>query len=594
MPVSASKIYLGSTLVASGKTTDGTQWVRPAAWPAIPTVTAAEQKIVGLHAVWPGDGTGNGGNFFAFLASGAYTINFGDGTTTNYGSGVTAIYEYNFNSSALAGTNCPVTFTASTGMVNRTAHGLSAEAEIRFYNILTTTGISESQSYYVINPTANTFQVSTTLGGSAVAFANDGSATLLPYKVAIVTITPQAGQSLTSVNFQAKHTQTALQSYGTGWLDLAISTPNVTGVNFGFGGITVSHRMLEQVNIVAIGALTSTSGLFRECVSLQSIPSLPNATTVTNMSNMFRNCHSLKSIPAFPGSVAAVTTMSGMFDTCYQLQTIPPFPGSVAAVQNMAAMFNSCTSLTSIPAFPGSVAAVTTMIGMFSSCASLQSIPPFPGSVAAVTTMSSMFSSCTALQSIPPFPGSVAAVTTMGSMFSSCASLQSIPPFPGSVAAVTDMGSMFSSCRSLQAIPPFPGSVAALTLMGNMFSNCASLQTIPPFPGSLATVTAVNNMFLGCAALHSIPSISLSGISSGVNGNQFISGCSSLARAQISGMRFSFSVASCKLSAVALNEIFTGLPTVTGQTITVTGNYGINQAGYNPTIATAKGWTVTA
>ena len=86
----------------------------------------------------------------------------------------------------------------------------------------------------------------------------------------------------------------------------------------------------------------------------------------------------------------------------------------------------------------------------------------------------------------------------------------------------------------------------------------------------------------------------MSGISSAANGATLFVTCSSLARAPVTGMRFSFSVASCKLSATALNEIFTGLPTVTGQTITVTGNYGISQAGYNPTIATAKGWTVTA
>jgi hypothetical protein len=86
----------------------------------------------------------------------------------------------------------------------------------------------------------------------------------------------------------------------------------------------------------------------------------------------------------------------------------------------------------------------------------------------------------------------------------------------------------------------------------------------------------------------------MSGVSSSTNGAGAFNGTSNLARARITGMRFSFSVASCKLSAAALNEIFTGLPTVTGQTITVTGNYGISQAGYSPTIATAKGWTVTA
>jgi hypothetical protein len=67
--------------------------------------------------------------------------------------------------------------------------------------------------------------------------------------------------------------------------------------------------------------------------------------------------------------------------------------------------------------------------------------------------------------------------------------------------------------------------------------------------------------------------------------------CSSLSRIQAKDFRFTFSVASCKLSATALNEIYTNLPTVTGQTITVTGNYGT--AGDDPAIATAKGWTVT-
>ena len=179
-------------------------------------------------------------------------------------------------------------------------------------------------------------------------------------------------------------------------------------------------------------------------------------------------------------------------------------------------------------------------------------------------------------------------------MFQNCSSLQNIPAFPGSVAAVTNMSGMFQNCSSLQNIPAFPGSVAAVTNMANMFLNCSSLQNIPAFSGSVAAVTNMSSMFQNCSSLQNIPTLNMSGVSSSANVLNFATTCFSLARAQISGMRFSFSVASSKLSAVALNEIFTGLPTVTGQTITVTGNYGINQAGYNPTIATAKGWTVTA
>jgi hypothetical protein len=67
--------------------------------------------------------------------------------------------------------------------------------------------------------------------------------------------------------------------------------------------------------------------------------------------------------------------------------------------------------------------------------------------------------------------------------------------------------------------------------------------------------------------------------------------CNSLARIRAEDFRFTFSVAGCKLSAAALNEIYTNLPVVTSQTITVTDNYGTT--GDNPAIATAKGWTVT-
>jgi hypothetical protein len=46
-----------------------------------------------------------------------------------------------------------------------------------------------------------------------------------------------------------------------------------------------------------------------------------------------------------------------------------------------------------------------------------------------------------------------------------------------------------------------------------------------------------------------------------------------------------------QLAAAQLDEIYTNLPTVTSKTITVSGNWGT--AGDTPTIATAKGWTVT-
>jgi hypothetical protein len=70
--------------------------------------------------------------------------------------------------------------------------------------------------------------------------------------------------------------------------------------------------------------------------------------------------------------------------------------------------------------------------------------------------------------------------------------------------------------------------------------------------------------------------------------------CSSLCQGRTNGIRFAISYAFCKLSAAALNDIFTGLGTASGtQTISVLANPG--RAGLTASeiaIATGKGWTV--
>jgi hypothetical protein len=62
----------------------------------------------------------------------------------------------------------------------------------------------------------------------------------------------------------------------------------------------------------------------------------------------------------------------------------------------------------------------------------------------------------------------------------------------------------------------------------------------------------------------------------------------------ISGLRpnVNLNLSNGMMSATALNELYTSLPTVTSRTLTVTGNYGTTQLGHNPSIATAKGWAV--
>jgi hypothetical protein len=141
---------------------------------------------------------------------------------------------------------------------------------------------------------------------------------------------------------------------------------------------------------------------------------------------------------------------------------------------------------------------------------------------------------------------------------------------------------MFSGCTSLQSVSL---DTSSGTNFSNMFSGCTSLQSV-----SLDTSSGTNfsNMFSGCRSLAALPALDMS---SGTNFSSILFNTQSLARVEATGIKVSFSVANCSLSAAALNEIYTNLATVTGQTITVSGNYGT--ASDNPIIATAKGWTVT-
>ena len=310
--------------------------------------------------------------------------------------------------------------------------------------------------------------------------AFNGTLSSRGYKQAIVTVTPQAGKTFTSLNLNLKHSQTGLQTYSSGWLDILISGPSLNALVISGNTANVNHYLLEQAKLISSNAIGSFSFLFNGCRRLESIPAWVVKTTgAVDMSYMFNNCSSLQTVPLF--NTAVVTNMSYMFQYCYSLQTVP--------------LFNT--------------------------------------------------------------------------------------------AVVTNMSCMFQNCYSLQTVPLF--NTQAVTSMSYMFYGCYSLQTVPLF--NTAAVTNISGMFYNCYSLQSIPALNASAVTSSANLGNIFASCPSLSRIAATGFKYTFSVANCKLSAAALNEIYTNLPTVTGQTITVTGNWGTTSD--DPSIATAKGWTVT-
>lgn len=471
---------------------------------------------------------------------------------------------------------------------------------------------------------------------------------------------------------------------------------------------------LENVVGVASNASPSSAvGMFSNCVLLQNV-GLFDTSTISNTNTMFSSCGTLLTIPPF--NMVSVTDASSMFQNCAALLTIPPI--NTINLANAQAMFLNCVALSNVPLI--NTSNVTTTVQMFQGCSSLQNIPLLNTANVAnaqqmfqactslvtipklntinVTNMSSMFNGCNGLQSIPLINTSNA--ISMASMFQNCFRLQTIPLIDTS--NVTSMASMFNACRSLEALPLL--NTINNTSMQAMFQGAFSIETIPAFNTSNVTtmvngfansgivtfpvidtskVSNFNAMFNGASTLESLPLLNTSNAN---NLGFMFNGASRLQTIPALNCRFvttfftaqagiseynivkaivSFSVANSKLSAAALNAIYTNLPKVGGSvtfqdstdtvtitnhgysegdtirfstittttgisinttyvvrnpttdtfqlsltdtgsiinlvnngtgtrasaTITVTGNYGTT--GDDPTIATAKGWTVT-
>ena len=241
----------------------------------------------------------------------------------------------------------------------------------------------------------------------------------------------------------------------------------------------------------------------------------------------------------------------------------------VAIYQNIItswnAKFQNCFSLQSVATLWTNSS--NDMINMFYGCSSLQSVPLF--NTAVVTNMTNMFQNCYSLQSVPLF--NTVLVTDISRIFHSCYSLQSVPLF--NTAVVTNMSSMFYNCYSLTTVPLF--NTVAVTNMSSMFQSCSSLQSVPLF--NTAAVTNMLSMFVSCSSLQAVPALNATAVTTGNFGSMF-SSCNQLSKNAMTGAKFTISYASCKLSKARLEEIFTNLGAGASQTITVTGNYGVDTA----------------
>lgn len=208
-----------------------------------------------------------------------------------------------------------------------------------------------------------------------------------------------------------------------------------------------------------------------------------------------------------------------------------------------------------------SIGAITSFLRAFSYCRSLRVVEFPPGSLQSATNLEGMFEYCYALRFMKFPVGSLGSVTTIKQMFREAIALGEVEFPEGSLGSLTTMYQAFYSCSMLEYIK-FP-AMPNLTTMEYAFYFCTILEIIEFTTGSFGLLTNMNSAFGSNYGLRRLVNFSVP---------------------------ISFTVPG-KMAAEELNEIYTALPTVTSKTITVTGHYGTG--GDNPSIATAKGWTVT-
>ena len=241
----------------------GGAWVRPSDWLALTTPDISEQKIVGLHAVLPGN------NWVAFTLSGAYTVDWGDGNTENFAAGVTAYRNLAWSS----------------------------------YDTSTLTARGYRQAIITITPqsghniTSWNFLVKHNQPGLASGYSTGWlDMRLCTPHVTSRTFSGSAGQVWHRMieKFEQVGTNTVTSAY-----QMFNSCPSLQSVTLDTGAVVDASQMfygcssLQSVTLDT-GAVVDAFQMFYGCPSLQSVTLDTGA--VTNASQMFYNCSSLQSV----------------------------------------------------------------------------------------------------------------------------------------------------------------------------------------------------------------------------------------------------------------------------------------------------------
>lgn len=199
-------------------------------------------------------------------------------------------------------------------------------------------------------------------------------------------------------------------------------------------------------------------------------------------------------------------------------------------------------------------------------------------------SLNSVFIGCDAMKELVITNSGSGVVSDMTNAFVNDGKLEYIT-IPGATSTCS-LNQCFDRCFAVKKLTGFTSITSNSSFTANFRS--ASQACIDGLSSSIAFSGDGTVPFQQSINIYSIPAWNLSGITSWSDPFQ---SCVNLARVRATLPSLSIDFSNCNLSSVALNEIYTNLPSASSKTITVSGNPGTT--GDTPSIATGKGWTVT-
>ena len=163
-----------------------------------------------------------------------------------------------------------------------------------------------------------------------------------------------------------------------------------------------------------------------------------------------------------------------------------------------------------------------------------------------------------------------------------CASLEYIPLFNTASIVTTGFQSFAQFTFTLKSLTI---TTAGHTTINGLLST--SVYTSPinasgSFAFTSSSTRAIKTISVNCSGVTAAPTTQPFATTGFTNVTSII----------MTGMKYAFSVQGMRLDGAALDALYTSLGTATGaQTLTVTTNHGT--VDDTPSIATAKGWTVS-